>query len=345
MADEVRFGIVGLGMGRDRAKKAANTPGARLIAVCDVLEERGAKTAEELEVEWIGDYEKMLARDDIDTVGVFTPSGWHCDFAIQALQAGKHAFTTKPMDLNVEKCDAAIAEAEKRGLVLGVDFGSRYGAINHRIRAAVQGGAIGKVIVGDLRMKWFRSASYYASGSPPGWRSRLETERGSIANQGVHYVDLLQWWLGPAKSVTGRYGTFAHDIESEDATAGIVEFESGALGVIVTTTANFPDLGTTLEISGDRGTIGWHNQDLTICKAVKGDAGAAGEWDKPEEEELSLEDFPAPEDLPKDIIGDMVRAITQGKPLQCDGHEGRKSVAIFQALYQSSDTGAPQPLP
>jgi UDP-N-acetyl-2-amino-2-deoxyglucuronate dehydrogenase len=345
MADEVRFGIVGLGMGRDRAKKATDTPGARLVAVCDILEERGAKTAEDLQVEWIKDYEKMLERGDIDAIGVFTPSGWHCDFAIQALQAGKHAFTTKPMDLTVAKCDAAIAEAEKRGLVLGVDFDSRYRAQNHQIRAAVEQGAIGRVVLGDLRMKWFRSQSYYATGSPPGWRSRLETERGSIANQGVHYVDLLQWWLGPVKSVIGKYGTFAHDIESEDATAGIVEFESGAFGVIVTTTANFPDLGTTLEISGDRGTIAWHNQDLTIFKAVKGDAGAAGEWDQPEERDLSLDDFPAPEDLPRHIIDDMVQAITQGKPLQCDDHEGRKSVAIFQALYESSDTGAPQPLP
>ena len=104
MADEVRFGIVGLGMGRDRAKKATDTPGARLVAVCDILEERGAKAAEELEVEWIKDYEEMLARDDIDAVGVFTPSGWHCDFALQALQAGKHACTTKPMDLTVAWC-------------------------------------------------------------------------------------------------------------------------------------------------------------------------------------------------------------------------------------------------
>jgi len=111
MAAEVRFGIVGLGMGRDRAKKAANTPGARLVAVCDILEERGAEAAATLGVEWLKDYDELLARDDIDCIGVFTPSGMHCDFVIRALQAGKHAFTTKPMDLMVSKCDVAIAEA------------------------------------------------------------------------------------------------------------------------------------------------------------------------------------------------------------------------------------------
>ena len=345
MADDVRFGIVGLGMGRDRANKAANTPGAKLVAVCDILEERGAKAAEELGVEWITDYEEMLKRDDIDAVGVFTPSGMHCDFVIQALQAGKHACTTKPMDIAVAKCDTAIQEAEARGLVLAVDFESRYGPNNHRIKSAVQGGALGKIILGDLRMKWFRSQAYYATGSPPGWRSRLETERGSMANQGVHYVDLLQWWLGPIDGIIGTYGTYAHDIESEDTAACIIQFASGATGCVVTTTTAFPNQGTRLEIGGDRGTVAWQDQDLILFQAVQGDAGSAGEWDKPEAVDLNLEDFDAPEDLPAHIIADMVAAITEGKPVQCDGHEGRKSVSIFQATYESCDKGGPVPMP
>ncbi len=345
MADEVRFGIVGLGMGRDRANKATKTEGARLVAVCDILEERGAKAAEELGVEWITEYDAMLARDDIDCVGVFTPSGMHCDCALRALQAGKHAFTTKPMDLTVAKCDAAIAEAEKRGLVLAVDFESRYHPGNHRIKAAIEQGALGKVILGDLRMKWFRSQTYYDTGSPAGWRSRLATERGSMANQGVHYVDLLQWWLGPIRAISGAFGTYAHQIESEDLAVGIVDFECGATGVIVTTTTAFPDQGTRLEIGGDRGTIAWQNQDLVMFRGIQGDAGSAGEWDKPEAVDLNLDDYPAPDDLPKHIIDDMTRAILHGTPVQCDGHEGRKAVAIFQAVYTSCDQGRPVELP
>lgn len=341
MPSYVRFGIVGLGMGRDRANKAANTPGAKLVAVCDILEERGAEAAAELDVEWIRDYDDMLARDDIDCIGVFTPSGMHCDFALQALQAGKHAFTTKPMDLTVAKCDTAIAEAEKRGLVLAVDFESRYLPTNHQIKAAIESGALGKIILGDLRMKWFRSQAYYATGSPPGWRSRLATERGSMANQGVHYVDLLQWWLGPVMEVVGYYGTHAHEIESEDLALGILHFASGAKAAIVTTTTAFPDQGTRLEISGDRGTIAWQNSQLVMFKAISGDAGSAGEWDKPEAQDLSLEEFPAPDDLPKHIIEDMVRAITQGTPVQCDGREGRKSVSIFEAVYTSWEQRRP----
>src|SRR5688500_8359255 len=121
MAEVIRFGIVGTGMGFDRARKASKTPGAQLVAVCTLDEERGSKAADEMGCELIRDYEAMLARPDIDAVGVYTPSGRHCDFAIQALQAGKHAFTTKPMDIRVEKCDAAIRAAKEAGKVLAVD--------------------------------------------------------------------------------------------------------------------------------------------------------------------------------------------------------------------------------
>ncbi|MGQ9729849.1 MAG: Gfo/Idh/MocA family protein [Candidatus Zipacnadales bacterium] len=341
MTHEVRFGIVGLGVGRDRANKVADTPGAKLVAVCDIHEERGARAAKELGVEWLRDYDELLAREDIDVVGIYTPSGMHCDFAVRALQAGKHTFTTKPMDLTVEKCDTAIAEAKRRGLILAVDFDSRYRAENHRIKAAVEAGVLGKIILGDLRMKWFRSQAYYDGGSPAGWRSRLTTERGSMANQGVHYVDLLQWWLGPVESVIGTYGTFAHNIESEDLAAGILQFASGAKGIIVTTTTAFPGQGTRLEIGGDRGTLAWQDQKLVVFQAVKGEAAVMGEWASPAAEELCLENFPAPDDLPPHIIADMVGAITEGKPVQCDGEEGRKSVAIFQAVYESSDREMP----
>ncbi len=350
MSDEIRFGICGLGMGRGRAEVVTQTPGAILVAVCDLLEERGREAAEALACEWIQDYDDMLARDDIDVVGVFTPSGTHADFAQRALQAGKHAFMTKPMDIRVAKCDAVIATAEETGLVLGVDFDSRYNPVNHQIRAAVQGRTIGEVIEANLMMRWFRSQQYYDSGSPPGWRSRRTTEAGSIANQAVHYLDLVQWWLGPVKSVFGKSSTLAHSIETEDASVAIIEFESGANALLFTTTCSVPDLGTVIEISGNRGMLAWKDQELTMFEAVKAEeaGGRKGgvyqlpeDMPQPETEEVSLNDFSVPDDLPANIIEDMLGAITEGKPLQCDGYEGRKTVQIFSAIYESSQTGQP----
>ncbi len=348
MSDAVRFGIVGLGMGRGRAQACTTTPGAELVAVCDIWEERGRDVEEALGVPWIEDYDEMLARDDIDVIGVWTPSGLHCPFAVRALEAGKHVCMTKPMDIRVDICDAAIQAAEQRGLVLAVDFESRYNPVNHQIRDAIQSGVIGDVIFGDLRMKWYRTQDYYDSGMPEAWRSRLETEGGSLANQAVHYLDLLQWWLGSVTGVIGNRGTYAHDIETEDASLSMLEFASGARAMILTTTCSFPDLGSAIEISGTNGTIAWKNQEITtFAAAAPQEAGAADEPEyvrpeygaQPDEVELNPEDFKSPADLPGNIIEDMVAAVRDGKPVQCDGHEGRKTVAIIEAVYQSSDIG------
>jgi UDP-N-acetyl-2-amino-2-deoxyglucuronate dehydrogenase len=147
------------------------------------------------------------------------------------------------------------------------------------------------------------------------------------------------------KSVIGRYDTFCHRIESEDAAGGLVEFASGAWALVLTTTCSFPDLGTTLEVTGARGTVAWHNSKLHVFQAMKGDVSGVPEWGTPEAEDLNLDDFPAPEDLPPHIIADMVQAITERKPVQCDGHEGRKSVALFQAIYESCEQGKAVPPP
>jgi predicted dehydrogenase len=324
--DDIRFAIVGTGMGYDRARKAANTPGARLVAVCSLDEQRGRKAAEEFGCEYVPDYDALLARADIDAVGVMAPSGWHCDFAIRALKAGKHAFTTKPMDIHVGKCDEAIRAAREAGKVLAVDFDSRYAPINHRIRQALRSGRLGKHFMADLRMKWYRAQSYYDGGTPAGWRSRLETEGGSAANQGVHYLDLIQWWMGPVKSVQGRIGTFTHEIETEDNMNALLTFASGAWGIVQTSTSNFPDLGTSVELSGDQGTIGWKDGQITLFRTM-------------DEETPSLDDYPVDPELPKNIIEDMVRTINHGKTPLCPPEEGRKSVAIFNAIYEASHTG------
>jgi UDP-N-acetyl-2-amino-2-deoxyglucuronate dehydrogenase len=326
MADAVRFAIVGTGMGYDRARKAAATPGAQLVAVCTLDQERGESAAEELHCDLVPDYGDLLAREDVDVVGVMTPSGTHCDFAIRAMQAGKHAWTTKPLDIRLAKCDEAIRVARETGKAFAVDFESRNLAINHQVREVVRSGALGRILTVDLRMKWYRRQSYYDGGVPAGWRSRLETEGGSAANQAVHYLDLMQWWLGPVKSVQGRAGTLAHDIETEDNTQALFTFENGAWGVVQTTTTNFPEIGTELEISGDRGMLRWRDNRVEFFRTV-------------DDESPSLDAYSVDADLPEHIIADMVGVITEGKAPICPPEEARKSVALFTAIYESSRTG------
>lgn len=327
MGEEVRFGIVGLGMGRNRAKIASQTPGAKLACVCDIVEENAKKAAEEFGCAWENNYEKMLERDDIDVVGVMTPSGLHAEFATMAVKAGKHVFTTKPMDILVEKCDELIDAAKKAGVILAIDFGERYLESNKKVKYVIQNGIMGKMFLVDLRMKWYRAQSYYDGGSPPGWRSKRRYEGGSAANQGVHFIDLIQWFMGPVKTVIGKSATLAHNIETEDISLAILEFENGAFGVLQTMTCNTPDLGSAMEFSGSNGTLSWKDSKVVLYKLA----------DNPD---ASLDDIKV-EHGPSNIIEDMVLAITKGTSVAVDGNEGRKSVAIFNAIYESSKIGMP----
>ena len=325
MADEIRFGIVGLGMGANRAKIATQTPGAKLVCVCSLDEDRSKQVAGDLDCDWTIDYDKMLERDDIDAVGVLTPSGMHADFAIMAAKAGKHVFTTKPMDIRVDKCDELIETAAKAGVVQAVDFGERYGASNKRVREAIQSGLLGHIILADLRMKWFRAQGYYDGGSPLAWRSKRRYEGGSAANQGVHFLDLLQWFVAPVKTVYGKSGTFTHDIETEDCSIAMLEFANGSWGMVQTTTCSNPNLGSALEFTGSKGTLSWKDSKVVLYSVA----------DNPD---ASLDDVEI-EPGPANIIEDMVSAITKGTPVAVSGAEGRKSVAIFNAIYESSSSG------
>ena len=327
MAKEVRFGILGLGRGRKAAQTAIQTAGANLVCVCDLQEEKVKVTAQELDCDWTTSYDQMLARDDVDAIGVYTSSGTHADFANQAIAVGKHVFVTKPMDIDLDKCDRLIEAAKRANLVLAVDFIRRYRKTDHQVRQAVADGLIGNIILGDLRMKWYRSQSYYDGGWPPGWRSRSSTEGGSAANQGVHSIDQLQWFMGDVKTVQGRCGTFNHEIETEDCSVGILTFESGAFGMIQTTTCSYPSLGTTLQINGSKGTI-------TMDKSGAIELMIEGQ------EEATIDQVEFETDFPENIIEDMVGAIIDGQPIMVSGEEGRKSVAIFTAIYESSRTGS-----
>lgn len=327
MADDIRFGIVGLGVGRSRAKMALEAEGARLVCVCDLQEEKVKAFAEEAGCEWTTSLDDLLARKDIDVVGIFSPSGTHCDLALKSIQAGKHTVTTKPMDIRTDKCDAAIQAAKEAGVVLAVDFANRYLAVNQQLKAAIDAGKLGKVLLGDVRMKWLREQSYYDGGYPLGWRSRRETEGGSIANQGVHFVDLIYWLLGPVKEVYGRSATVGHKIETEDLTIAHLTFQSGAWGLIETTTTSYPNLGTTVEICGTDGAIVWHDKGIEMFRTR-------------DEERVDLAQFEVP-DGPDNIIEDMVSVLTKGTQPAVPGEEGRKSVEIFTAAYESSRIGKP----
>ena len=316
--DPVGFGVIGLGMGAVRARFIHETEGARLVAVAELDEERGRKAADEYGIDWYRDYRRLLERDDIDVITVMTPSGTHADFAIEAAKAGKHVVTTKPVEVSLERADRMIEACREAGVILGVDFEARYMADNVRVKQAVDEGRLGRMILGEVRLKWFRNDAYYE-----GWHGTWALDGGgSLINQSVHQIDLLGWYMGEVDSVQGQIGVFNHDIESEDLGMAMIKFGSGAVGTILGTTTCPVTIPAGVELHGTQG--------LVITAGNKVDT-----WHIPDE---SIDD-PFEYEGPRNVIEDMVRLVRHGGTPRITGEEAKKSLALILAIYESSKTG------
>ncbi len=321
----VRFAVVGLGMGRNRAQLITETAGAELACVVDLNEELARKTGQDLGCDWVTDLDDALGRSDVDVVMVMTPSGLHVDLGVRCAQAGKHVITTKPMDVTTEACDRLIAAAEAAGVVLGVDYQSRYVDTNVRVATALSDGLLGKPLLGEVRFKWFRSDDYFAHGG--GWRGTWKMDGGgSLANQGSHLIDLLLWFMGDPERVYGEAAILNHDIETEDVGMAILRYPNGARGAIVGTTTFPSNAYFSAEVHGTEGGV-------LIDAALTGEARYFGDGI---EEKLATIDNPL-----KNVVEDVVSCLEKGTSLRVDGREGRRTVALLEAIYQSSREGTP----
>jgi len=310
------FAVVGLGMGVNRARQVVGTPGARLVAVCDLKTDRLHKVMAEHGCEGTTDYHELLARDDIDVIYVMTESGNHARVAIDAAKAGKHVIATKPIETTLEKAQAMIQACEEAGVKLLVDFGNRYRPDVNKLKAALDRGLFGKLILAEARLKWYRSDAYYE-----GWHGTWELDGGgSLINQTVHFVDLLCWFIGLPETVRGRIGVYNHDIEAEDMAVAMLHYASGAEGVIVCTTTFPKNQPAGVQVHGTKGGAILSGGKLTYWK-TDGDA-----------------EVEAPEH-PTCAADDMVKTLRDGQPLSCDGPEGRKSLALVRAVYESALNG------
>jgi UDP-N-acetyl-2-amino-2-deoxyglucuronate dehydrogenase len=324
--EEVRFGVVGMGMGRSRARTVSQTAGAKLQMVCDLREDRVRPVGEELGCEWTTSLEAVLGRDDVDVVMVMLPSGLHGDVAIQVMRSGKHAITTKPMEVTLAKADAMIACAQETGRILAVDFESRYERSWQQMKAAIDGGLFGKMVLGEARLKWWRAQSYY---SDSGWRGTWAMDGGgSLANQTVHFIDLLVWLMGDvAEVLAGYYGAHTHAIETEDLGMGMLRFTSGAMGAVLGTTTFPKSPYAGLEVHGEQG-----GAILTF----QGEPS----WYFLEEGQQPPEVTPRV----RNVIEDVASAVRDGTPVAVDGREGRRSLELLTGIYTAARERRPVPM-
>jgi UDP-N-acetyl-2-amino-2-deoxyglucuronate dehydrogenase len=249
---QIRFGIVGCGnIAATHWNGVKTSANAVLTAVCDSVESKATKLGNDAGVPSFQDYNAFL--NEVDAVLICLPSGLHCDFTVQAARKGKHVLTEKPIDITLKNAITMVEVCEEAGVHLGCISQHRCAGDIRKLQKAIADGELGTMIEGDAYIKWYRSQAYYDSA---GWRGTWEMDGGGcLMNQGVHYIDMIQWIMGGVKSVQARTRTAMHNIEVEDQAMAIVEYHNGALGVIQGSTATYPGITERLEVHGTKGSV------------------------------------------------------------------------------------------
>lgn len=326
-ADEpVGFVVVGLGMGHGRAKQVTETPGTRLVGVCDVREERAARTGEACGVPYTTDLRAWLDNDEVEVVYVLTETGRHAEVALQALAAGKHVLTTKPMDASLQACDRMIRLAEHNDLLLGVDFGRRFETERLSLKAAVANGRFGRLLSANLTLKILRTMEYFQANG--GWRGTRRWDGGGVlSNQSIHHIDEIAFIIGIPAKVRCSLWTQNHDIEAEDLGTATWLYDDGlVITLFATSSYPQPTWYLNLELQGTEGAY---------THQSGGPAGSApslwfldGAWtDKP------------PQVVPSEWLNaadNFAAALRTGAELTCSGRDGRRTQAILDAMYRSA---------
>jgi UDP-N-acetyl-2-amino-2-deoxyglucuronate dehydrogenase len=350
MADQIGIGIIGAGnISLIHAQAIAGLgPDVTLRAVLAKNSERAQKLAGAFGAEAYTDAEAMLARPDIQVVTICTPSGTHADLGLQAAAAGKHVVVEKPIDVTMERARTLILGCEQHRVRLGVIFQSRFLPAVELIKRAIERGRLGKLYVVDAYVKWFRTRQYYEAAA---WRGTKALDGGgALINQGIHTVDLAQYFAGPAASIYGIAERKHHPyIEGEDTALALVKYRSGAVGVIEATTSVAPGFSRRVEVHGEKGSIVLDGNDITVWK-LEGEGEEEVELARQRSGQRDASDG-ASNPMNLDIgahqrqLADFVAAVREGRAPAVDGREALKALEIVRGVYRSAETGQPVDLP
>ena len=340
----IRFGLLGCGRIAKRHSDLLggnHIDGAMLAAVCDPIRARADAIASKFCVPAHYNIDDFLARKEVDAVAVLTPSGMHPEHVIACAKAGKHVVVEKPMALRLQDADDMIRACDEAGVKLFVVKQNRFNVPVVKAREALEAGRFGKLILGTVRVRWCRDQAYYDQDS---WRGTWAQDGGVIANQASHHVDMLSWFMGEAESVFARGITALVNIEAEDTAVATLKFRSGALGVIEATGATRPrDLEGSLSVLGSGGAIEIAGFAMNQIRSWQFSIPTEG--DKEVMDKFSVN--------PPNVYGfghqayydHVVGCLERNDLAVVDGIEGRRSLELVAALYESMAIGREVELP
>lgn len=331
----VSFAIVGCGrISISHIEAIKKAPSAHLTAICDINESAARLACEKTGLQrFYTDLDDMLLNEKIDVLCVCTPSGLHAEHTIIAARHGVNVLCEKPLDITAEKMEMMISECRRQGVLLGGIYQRRNSRIAQVVKECLSEGKLGKLMMADAYLKYYRSPEYYAGDD---WRGTWALDGGGcLMNQGIHGIDLLMQIAGDIESVNAKCITRGRDIEVEDIACAVVRFKNGAIGVIEGSTCVDPGQDTVLCIQGDKGSIVFGDKGFYIWKLTDespmpdiapGELGGINcGWAGHELHAVSVED--------------MAQAvINKGTPM-ITGEDARRAVDVILAIYESSRTG------
>ena len=333
----LKFVLVGCGrIAKRHAELLSNNKvhNACLAAVCDIDKNKAEVFGKSFKVPFYTDFNTMMKNENIDVVSVLTPSGLHAKHVIELSKYKKHIVVEKPMALTLKDADQMISACDREGIKLFVVKQNRYNYPVQKLKEALDDGRFGKIVMGTVRVRWCRDQEYYDQDK---WRGTWAMDGGVFSNQASHHIDLLEWMLGEPESVFAKSRTALVNIEAEDTGVAIIKFSSGALGIIEATTATRPkDLEGSISILGEKGTVeigGFAVNEMKVWNFV----------DQRDTDKVVLDKY---RENPPDVYGfghrvyleHVVDSIINNKPALVDGLEGRKSLALINAIYESIET-------
>ena len=336
-----RVALVGCGrISRNHVDAISKIDGLEIVAACDENEERARSVAEPLGIPWFTDYGAMLSGVECEVVAIATPSAYHPLQGVAAARAGKHVVTEKPMAISLKGADDLVRACDEAKVHLFVVKQNRLNAPVQMLKRAVDKGRFGRLYLGNCTVRWSRPQEYYDQAP---WRGTWEFDGGAFMNQASHYVDLMQWVMGPVESVIAKTATLARRIETEDTGVAVMRFRSGALGVIEVTMLAYPrNMEGSITVLGERGSV-----KIGGTAVNRVEHWEFADADADDETARTLDSNPpnvygyGHEGYYRNVL-----AVLRGEATpDTDGRAGRKSLELILGIYESARTGCEVPLP
>ena len=332
------IGLIGSGnITPTHARAARAIPGVQISAIHGTNSQAVVRLATEHHAKPYTDFAAFLAHKPLDLVIIGTPSGLHAEQGIAAAEHGLHVLTEKPIDITTKKADALIAAADKANVKLALIFQDRLKPNIQRLKHCLDAGLLGKPLLVDARVKWYRPPDYYSSSK---WRGTFALDGGgALINQAIHTVDLLLWLLGDVVRVQARAATVLHKIEAEDTAIANLEFASGAVGTLLATTAAYPGYPRRLEITGTEGTVILEH-DRIIAADLRNPPPDFANMSTGDSNQSASSAAVTDISGHKAILEDFLHAIANNTQPICNGREGHRSLALVESIYTSARTFA-----